>query len=337
MQDFGSFPVPDYHFLLLLLPFPKYHGVEHQASTVITLGPHQELHSPEGQERLAGISSHELYHAWNVCSIRPAALRPYRLHQEVHLQEGLFLEGITTYMGDLYLKKSGFFSAEAYLNTLAQRFERQGFSAGWRHQSIAQASEDLWLDGYVEGSPDRKVNIYLYGSLLALGLDLLLLEAGESLPMFMRQLWEEYGKPEKGYVYAELLAALRAKSPELHSYISTYIEHPGQNVIPYLLQQLGSSMGIYFEAVPAKDPLRRLGIHCTEDGQVRYLHPDSEGYTYLRVGDQVQLLSEQAPYEIQVSRWDQTFLLQLAPADFFPSYTHFSSTGTYPLRALWWE
>ncbi|MGY6558059.1 MAG: M61 family metallopeptidase [Nitritalea sp.] len=337
VHDFGSFPVRNYHFIILLLPFPKYHGVEHQASTVITLGPQEQLKSPAGQELLAGISSHELYHAWNVCSIRPAALRPYRLHQEVHLREGLFLEGVTTYMGDLYLKKSGFLSADAYLDTLARRFEKQGLSAGWRYQSIAQASEDLWLDGYTEGSPDRKINIYLYGSLLALGLDLLLLEAGESLPLFMRQLWETYGHPEKGYVYADLLAALRAKSPELDTYVASYIEKAGQNVIPFLLQQLDRSMGIYFQPVPAVDPLLRLGIHATAEGHVRYLHPDSEAYARLRIGDQVQLLSEQGPHEIQVQRWGNSFLIPLAPADFFPRYTHFRSEGAFPLRAAWWE
>src|SRR5690606_21927473 len=36
---FGDFPCSNYHFLFQLLPYRHYHGVEHQYSTVITLGP----------------------------------------------------------------------------------------------------------------------------------------------------------------------------------------------------------------------------------------------------------------------------------------------------------
>ena len=42
----GFFPSSDYHFLIQALPYKHYHGVEHQNSTVITLGPDKEINSP---------------------------------------------------------------------------------------------------------------------------------------------------------------------------------------------------------------------------------------------------------------------------------------------------
>lgn len=38
IQDFGDFPASDYHFIIILLPYDHYHGVEHRFSTVITIG-----------------------------------------------------------------------------------------------------------------------------------------------------------------------------------------------------------------------------------------------------------------------------------------------------------
>ena len=77
IQAFGDFPANDYHFLFQLLPYTHYHGVEHQHSTVITFGPASSLANQEKLDRLIGVSSHELYHFWNVCRIRPIELLPY--------------------------------------------------------------------------------------------------------------------------------------------------------------------------------------------------------------------------------------------------------------------
>ena len=76
IQDFTEFPVKDFHFLIQTLPYAAYHGVEHLESTVITLGPNYDVFGSLYKE-LLGVSSHELYHVWNVKSIRPAEMHPY--------------------------------------------------------------------------------------------------------------------------------------------------------------------------------------------------------------------------------------------------------------------
>ena len=43
IEVMGEFPCTDYHFLFQCLPYKHYHGVEHWNSTVITIGPSNEL------------------------------------------------------------------------------------------------------------------------------------------------------------------------------------------------------------------------------------------------------------------------------------------------------
>jgi predicted metalloprotease with PDZ domain len=63
IQIMGDFPEKDYHFINWILPTSFYHGVEHRNSTMIVLGPDSEGDGLYND--LLGVSSHELYHAWN--------------------------------------------------------------------------------------------------------------------------------------------------------------------------------------------------------------------------------------------------------------------------------
>ena len=114
IEKFMEFPVPEYHFLIQILPYKAYHGVEHQKSTVITLGPSYEVFGLMYNE-LLGVSSHELYHTWNVKAIRPIEMFPYDFKRENYSELGYICEGVTTYMGDLFLMKSGVFDLKQYL------------------------------------------------------------------------------------------------------------------------------------------------------------------------------------------------------------------------------
>src|SRR5690606_8828244 len=199
IHAFGDFPADHYHFLFQLLPYSHYHGVEHQFSTVITLGPAAQLVNPSFMDRLMGVSSHELYHFWNVCRIRPKELLPYDFSKEAYIDTGVVAEGVTTYMGDLFLCKSGYFSVEEYFKLLEKLINREFEQFGWRNQSIVASSLDLWLDGYKPGIPDRKVSIYNRGALIALCLDLMLLDRKSSLSQVMQIMWMTFGQTEIGY------------------------------------------------------------------------------------------------------------------------------------------
>ena len=196
IELFGEFPEPDYHFLTLILPTAYYHGVEHRNSTVLVLGPNDE---GEGlYQDLLGVSSHELFHAWNIIRIRPTELLPYDFTKENYFETCFVAEGVTTYYGDLMLRQSDVFDDAAYLKELQVLLKRHFENNGQAAQSLAESSWDLWLDGYDKGVPDRKVSVYHKGAIAALILDLHIRRStnhARSLDDVMRAMWQQYGKP----------------------------------------------------------------------------------------------------------------------------------------------
>jgi predicted metalloprotease with PDZ domain len=210
IEDFGEFPVSEYHFLIQSLPYLAYHGVEHLKSTVITLGPSYDLFENRYEE-LLGVSSHELYHVWNVKSIRPKELLPYNFKKENYSELGYIYEGITTYLGDLYLLKSGVFSLENYLKELSAQFQKHFDNPGRFAYSVAQSSYDTWLDGYVPGVPGRKVSIYTEGCLLAFVMDAKIRKATNNkrgIEEVMKRLYYNFAQNNKGYTEKDFIDQL---------------------------------------------------------------------------------------------------------------------------------
>jgi len=210
IEDFGEFPVSEYHFLIQSLPYLAYHGVEHLKSTVITLGPSYDLFENRYDE-LLGVSSHELYHVWNVKSIRPKELLPYNFKKENYSELGYIYEGVTTYLGDLYLLKSGVFSLENYLRELSAQFQKHFDNPGRFAYSVAQSSYDTWLDGYVPGVPGRKVSIYTEGCLLAFVMDAKIRKATNNkrgIEEVMKRLYYNFTQKNKGYTEKDFIDQL---------------------------------------------------------------------------------------------------------------------------------
>ena len=210
IEDFGEFPVSEYHFLIQSLPYLAYSGVEHLKSTVITIGPSHELFE-ERYDELLGVSSHELYHVWNIKSIRPKDLLPYDYKKENYSELGYVYEGITTYLGDLYLLKSGVFSLENYLKELSKQFQKHFDNPGRFAHSVAQSSYDTWLDGYVLGAPGRKVSIYTEGCLLAFVMDAKIRKATNNkrgIEEVMKRLYYNFAQNNKGYTEKDFIDQL---------------------------------------------------------------------------------------------------------------------------------
>ncbi|MFC0264095.1 M61 family metallopeptidase [Fontibacter flavus] len=289
IKAFGDFPSEEYHFIFQLLPYRHYHGVEHAHSTVITFGPASRLLNKPDLDELMGVSSHELYHFWNVCRIRPKALTTYDLSKETYLESGLVLEGVTTYMGDLFLLKSGYFSIEDYLKILEKQIQRELDHFGWQNQSIVESSYDLWLDGYKTGIPDKKVNIYNRGALISLCLDLMLLDEGSSLSIVMKKMWEKFGMTGIGYSLSDFKEIVYQEFKN-NSAIDAFfhrIVFGHEDLYPYL-KILLNTIGVTIEEKVKEDVLLHdFGIRTHEDGIIQQIHPESKAYYTLMLGDKV--------------------------------------------------
>lgn len=198
----GDFPEENYHFLYQILPYKHHHGVEHRNSTIITLGPAESFHSDHFYTEFLSISSHELFHTWNIARIRPVEMMPYDLTKENYFRTGFVAEGITTYYGEYFLARAGVFTQDQYFHELNGQIKKHFENFGNYNLSLADSSFDLWVDGYVQGIPNRKVSIYTKGAIAALILDLELRKATGNkgfLDTVMKTLWNDFGKKDIGY------------------------------------------------------------------------------------------------------------------------------------------
>ncbi len=292
---FGSFPVKDYHFINILLPYAHYHGVEHTNSTVITLGPAEQLMTPALYKELLGVSCHELFHTWNIKQIRPQELLPYDFTQENYFRTGYVAEGVTTYYGDYLLARSGVFTAEQYFLELSTTVNRHAVDHGETHLSVADSSFDTWLDGYKPGIPDRKVSIYHKGCLAALILDVEIRKATQnqqSLDQVMREMEQTFGQRSRGYTEQDYqILAEKVAGVSLETYFQEIIFGtvcfekwlvPALQYVGCQLEKLAS--GTVNEHIFG---FRLSPILTSATPMISYLAPTSPAALSLSVGDEL--------------------------------------------------
>ncbi len=255
LSFWGGFPVSEYHFLFQVLPFKFYHGVEHQHSTVIAIGPGYALNKGKVYEGVLGVSSHELFHTWNIKKIRPAEMLPYDFTKENYARTGYVYEGFTTYYGDVMLLTGGVFSKEQYLETLEERLEKHFHTNGRFNLSVADSSWETWLDGYVPGAPYRKTSIYDEGNLVALMLDVNIMRLTgnkKGLREVCRILYNDFGKAGKGYTEQDIIricGEVAGNAVWMSDFFRAYVY--GTQDFTSLLQECFNYLGITWERKPS--------------------------------------------------------------------------------------
>ena len=293
LSDFTHFPIPEFHFLIHSLPYSAFHGVEHLKSTVITLGPSYDLFASLYNE-LLGVSSHELYHVWNVKSIRPIDMHPYDFQKENYSRLGYVYEGVTTYLGDLYLLKSGVFKLDTYLKEFSKQLQKHFDNPGRFNYSVADSSHDTWLDGYVAGAPGIKVSIYTEGCLLAFVADIKIRKATNNefgIEEVMKRLYFDFALQGKGYTEADYRGVLENVSGvSFESYFDDFIN--GTTSYHELIKEALSYLGL--ELIQKPSPLYtefRLGLKLLSKGRnysVYSIYPGSPAdIGGLSIGDEL--------------------------------------------------
>ena len=217
IRFFGE-PAPFARYLFQLTVVGQgYGGLEHRDSTSLLAsrddlpGRHEPVANPGERYRgLLGLCSHEYFHSWNVKRLKPHAFLRYDLRREVHTPLLWFFEGVTSYYDDLFLVRTGLISPASYLETLARQITRHLRTPGRFHQTVSQSSFDAWTRYYKsdENTPNSSVSYYIKGSLVALCLDLLLRQRGDSLDRVMQTLWARHGSERPGVDEPEIRAAL---------------------------------------------------------------------------------------------------------------------------------
>lgn len=348
----GEFPCPEYHFLFQCLPYTHYHGVEHWNSTVITIGPSHELNNRPRYKDLLGVSSHELFHTWNVIRLRPKEMMPYDFQKENYHQTGFITEGVTTYYGDLLLVRSGVISLEEYLGTLNKLLKKHYDNEGRKGYSLAASSFDLWLDGYEKGIPGRKVSIYNEGALAALILDLMIRDKfnnGKSLDDVMRLMWVSHGRDFSGYSYEDYQRAAESVfEASLSDYFSKIISgnEPFESYLSILLPKFRLS---FKPELSDKIEEHNFGFRLNEN-IITDISNGSPADESLSIGDKITSIND-IPFELgllqasslklQVNRFGRLLDIDIIakPIDYFSTYSvsknTTDSTKTCQLMSGW--
>jgi predicted metalloprotease with PDZ domain len=205
---FGEAPFKEYWFITHLLG-SGFGGLEHKNSTVLQASrfdlpnPNKPQETSENYQTFLSLCSHEYFHAWNVCRIKPKEFLANNLETEVYTRQLWAYEGITSYYDDFSLFRTGLISFEDYLKQLSKIATRVHRSQGELKQSVTDSSFDTWTKFYQQG-PDAVNNIVSYytkGSLIALWLDLTIRKKSTgiySLDTLMRELWIHFGRTNIG-------------------------------------------------------------------------------------------------------------------------------------------
>ncbi len=201
----GGVPFERYLFLYHFVPFAIRHGVEHQNSTSIVIGP-PDFTDPKYRRGFLGVTSHEFFHVWNVERIRPAAIYWPDYSQENYTTTMWMYEGVTSYYGDLTLVRAGLTGEKKYFSRLARAIKRYKNTYGRHVTSVTDVSWDSWMKGMGNAPPNTYYSYYLKGELIGLLLDLEIRHRTgnkKSLDHVMRALNKAYarrgmGVPENG-------------------------------------------------------------------------------------------------------------------------------------------
>jgi predicted metalloprotease with PDZ domain len=322
-RNAGPKQVPfDRYVFLTMVVGDGYGGLEHRASTALICSrndlPYPGMKGlPDGYRTFLGLASHEYFHTWNVKRLKPAAFAPYDLRQENYTRLLWAFEGFTSYYDDLVLVRTGIVAEKDYLGMLARTVQGVRRGSGRLKQSVAESSFDAWVKYYRqdENAPNAVVSYYTKGSLVALGLDLLLRQRTEgavSLDTVMKHLWKTYGAdfetagrgvPEDG-----ILEAAIACAPAHRRVITRYLREATEAAADLPLAPLLAGFGVRLKVAEGEKPALGARTTTAPDG-VRLTHVLDGGGAQaagLSAGDVIVaidgLRAQQAGFEAPLAR-----------------------------------
>ena len=247
-------PYTEYVFLLNLHG-NIYTGLEHLNSTLL-MAPYYSLplyneSKSQHYQKLLALISHEFFHIWNVKSIKPSNFVEYNLNQENYTSLLWWFEGVTSYYDDLTLLRAGLITQEEYLVILLENINAVYKFNGVNKQSLSNSSLLAWIKYYMkdENSLNSTVNYYLKGALVALCIDLLIIQktAGQkSLNDVMFGLYKKWNNDGLGVTEEQIINLIQQYAGcdiknEIYDFVHT--------TKPLPLQLLLSNFGIELHTV----------------------------------------------------------------------------------------
>ena len=198
-KTMGEIPCQKYTFLSHF-SLGKFGGLEHSNSSALHYCPGKMI-DREGYINWLSLVAHEYFHTWNGKRIRPKELGPFNYQKEASTTMLWLVEGLTSFMDDLFVYRSGLCTIDEYLEIQRKKLERYWQTSGRRFSSLEESSFNAWIKLYRpdENFSNSSISYYLKGGIVFWVLNVLLFEQGNSVDELLKLLWKRYKDlPEMG-------------------------------------------------------------------------------------------------------------------------------------------
>lgn len=203
---FSSVPYDDYIFMT---HFARnlFGGLEHKNSTALHFDGRKLKNRADYINWLA-LVAHEYFHTWNVKRIRPKELGPFDYLNENYTEMHWLTEGLTSFMDEVFILRSGLCTMEEYLTMQVKNLNRYFNTPGKKFHSLEQSSFNAWVKLYRpdENSANSTMSYYLKGGLVFSTLHFDLKKIGRDINDLLTLLWKRYeDNPDVGMEADEVL------------------------------------------------------------------------------------------------------------------------------------
>ena len=208
-SHFSSIPYEKYMFIT---HFKRglYGGLEHKNSTALHYDGRM-LGDRTSYINWLALVAHEYFHTWNVKRIRPKELGPFDYLNENYTTMHWLTEGLTSFMDEIFVLRSGLCSLEEYLSMQAKNLQRYFDIPGKKFHSLEQSSFNAWIKLYRpdENTNNSSVSYYLKGGLVFSTLHFELKKVGKSINDLLAKLWDRYlENPAVGVTTEEVMSMI---------------------------------------------------------------------------------------------------------------------------------
>ena len=257
---FGKFPFADYTFVLSCSPNAHW-GLEHATSSVCGLGPDVFV-DPAKTSFALRLCAHELFHAWNVCGLKPAPLGNPDLRDGSYT-EGLWVgEGVTRYYEFLALTRTGVYSAEQFFSSMVNFYRQASAVPAFSRVTAIDSSLATFINHRrYAGRCNNSIDYYDKGMVVAFDIDAELRLHGDSLDRALTAFYDCYIDVEAGYTTDDIVTFLDARKPGLDEFVRREISTTADLSIKEQFTRLG--FGVEMETLAYLGLLFRESVSPT--------------------------------------------------------------------------
>jgi predicted metalloprotease with PDZ domain len=221
---FGATHYRNYHFLFSLSNHVAHFGLEHHESND-TRVPERTMIDADYYRMMGGVIPHEYVHSWNGKFRRPAGLNTPDYEQPMKGEMLWVYEGMTEYLGDVLMARTGLWTPDRYRENLARLAGELDNRAGrtWRPLvDTAVSVQTLNYAPYAWSNWRRALDYYDEGELIWLEADMTIRQLTNGQKTFDDFTRAFYGQPSLGanevpgpkpYTFDDVVNALNQVAP----------------------------------------------------------------------------------------------------------------------------